>query len=444
MIGIVSLKMSTHAYQHLIDAINESAEPVPGQPNHYQSLLDKIGNARFVLIGEATHGTHEFYQTRIDITRELIQKKDFMAVAIEGDWPDAHRIDSYLQGANSQDDWQHALDDFKRFPTWMWRNTTMPPFIHWLRSYNDKIAKSSEKIGFYGLDLYSLRSSMQAVIDYLLKVDPDAAARARERYACFDHMQPNPNSYGYLANMGIKKSCVEEAVTQLLELQHRAFDHTLNNSPTKHDELFYATQNARLVKNAEKYYRSMFEGAVNSWNVRDQHMVETLNILADHLENRFKKPAKIVIWAHNSHVGDARATEMGEQGEVNIGSLMREQHDMDTYLIGFSTYQGTVTAASDWDEPAECKQVSPGFEGSYEELFHHIKYKKFLLDLHANAKLEHYLHLPRLQRAIGVVYRPETERTSHYFFTRLPYQFDSIIHFDKTKAVQPLETHDAS
>jgi erythromycin esterase-like protein len=238
--------------------------------------------------------------------------------------------------------------------------------------------------------------------------------------------------------MGIRKSCVKEAVEQLIELQHHAFDYIRRDGLITEDEYFYAAQNARLVKNAENYYRTMFEGHASSWNVRDTHMAETLNILADHLENRFGKPAKIIVWAHNSHVGDARATEMGSQGEVNIGQLIREQHDTDVYLIGFSTYQGTVTAASEWDAPAECKDVNPGLEGSYEELFHHVKYGNFLLDLRSNEKLEHYLHIPRLQRAIGVIYQPEMERESHYFFTRLPYQFDSIIHFDQTTAVQPL------
>ena len=280
---------------------------------------------------------------------------------------------------------------------------------------------------------------MQAVINYLSKVDPEAAKQARLRYACFDHVKSDPQTYGYLTSMGIKKSCVQEAIEQLLELQHHAFDYVRQDGLLAEDEYFYATQNARLVKNAENYYRSMFEGHVTSWNVRDKHMAETLSVLADHLENRLEKPAKIIVWAHNSHVGDARATEMGSQGETNIGQLVREQHDHDAYLIGFSTYQGTVTAASEWDAPTKCININPGIEGSYEALFHHIKYRDFLLDLRSNKELEHYLHIPRLQRAIGVIYRPETERESHYFFTRLPYQFDSIIHFDQTTAIEPLD-----
>ena len=428
--------MNKQIYQKLIDTITAAAQPLSESTDKYSSLLDNIGDSRFVLIGEASHGTHEFYQARIEITQQLIEKKGFMAVTIEGDWPDAYRIHRYLQGKGNKDDWQDALSDFKRFPTWMWRNTTLPPFLKWLRDYNDN---SANKIGFYGLDLYSLYSSMQAVINYLSKVDPKAAEQARLRYACFDHIKPDPQTYGYLTSMGIKKSCVKEAIEQLLELQHHAFDYVKQDGLVAEDEYFYATQNARLVKNAENYYRSMFEGHVTSWNVRDRHMAETLSILADHLENRFQKPAKLIVWAHNSHVGDARATEMGLRGEVNIGQLVREQHDTDTYLIGFSTNQGSVTAASEWDAPAECKEINPGTEGSYEELFSHIKYKNFLLNLRSNKEFEHYLHIPRLQRAIGVIYRPETERESHYFFTRLPYQFDSIIHFNKTTAVQPLD-----
>lgn len=431
--------MDTEVYQKLIEMITKAAVPLDMQNKDYSSLLDKIGDARFVLIGEATHGTQEFYQSRIDITQLLIEQKGFMAVAIEGDWPDAYRIHRYLHGAGDKSDWKHALADFKRFPAWMWRNTTMPPFLTWLRDYNDHLPSPAAKIGFYGLDLYSMNTSMEAVINYLETVDPEAAARARSRYACFDHLKSDPQTYGYLTSLGVKPDCIKQAVEQLMELQHHAFAYLQNDGIVAEDEYFFASQNARLVKNAEKYYRSMFEGHIQSWNVRDQHMAETLNILAEHLENRFGRPGKIVVWAHNSHVGDARATEMGTRGEWNIGQLIREQYDTDVYSIGFSTNSGTVTAADDWDCPSKSKLINPGIEGSYEELFHQLKYDNFLLDLRGNKELEHYLQLPRLQRAIGVIYRPDTERESHYYFTRLPYQFDSIIHFDHTQALQPLD-----
>ncbi|WP_133137941.1 erythromycin esterase family protein [Legionella rowbothamii] len=429
--------MNIDAQFKLIEVINEAALPLE-KPTDCSSLMEQIGDARFVMIGEASHGTHEFYQTRIEITQKLIQKKGFMAVAIEGDWPDAHRVYRYIQGRSDVDDNKSALGDFKRFPTWMWRNTTMPPFLKWLREYND-LPSTVNKVGFYGLDLYSINASMQAVINYLTKVDPKAAEQAKKRYACFDHLNVDPQMYGYLTNIRIKKSCIVEVLETLYELQHNAFKFMQNKDERAEDDYFFAAQNARLVKNAEEYYRSMFEGHITSWNIRDNHMVETLNVITDHLEHRFNKPAKIVIWAHNSHLGDARATEMGARGEVNIGQLVREQH-ADTYSIGFSTYDGFVTAATDWDEPAQCKKILPGLPGSYEELFHFVCYKNFILNLVGNEQLEHFLKIPRLQRAIGVIYRPETERLSHYFFTHLPYQFDTIIHFDKTTALQSLES----
>lgn len=431
--------MQTKTYQKLLDLLNTAVEPISKQNNKYSSLLEKIGDARFVLIGEATHGTHEFYQARAEITRQLIENKGFMAVAIEGDWPDAYNVHHYLQGHGNKDEALCALDKFKRFPTWMWRNTALPPFLRWLRQHNDSLTSSLSKVGFYGLDLYSMYGSMQAVIEYLETVDPSAAQLAKLRYACFDHIQNDPQTYGYLTTLGIKKSCIKEAIAQLLELQHKTFEYLRHDGIVAEEEHFFATQNARLIKNAETYYRSMFEGNIKSWNVRDTHMAETLNVIADHIEKRIRKPAKIIVWAHNSHVGDARATEVSEQGEINIGQLIREQYNTDAYLIGFSTYQGFVTAASNWGEVPERKKIIPGFESSYEELFHDLRHKNFLLNLMGKPELEHYLKIPRLQRAIGVIYRPESERLSHYYFTHLPYQFDSMIHFDETTAVVPLD-----
>ncbi|MGC1182350.1 erythromycin esterase family protein [Legionella sp.] len=427
--------MDKDAHQRLITTLDNTIEPLP-ESGQYSSLLESIGDARIVMIGEATHGTQEFYQTRIEITQQLIKEKGFMAVAIEGDWPDAHRVHRFLQARSEDHNAAQSLDDFKRFPTWMWRNITIPPFLKWLREYNDKLP-ALHKVGFYGLDLYSLNTSMKAVVHYLQKVDPQAALEAKNRYACFDHMNVDPQMYAYLTSTRVKKSCIDEVIAELLEIQHQAFKYLNKDGLAAADDYFFASQNARLVKNSEAYYRSMFEGHIASWNIRDRHMVETLNLLADHLEHRFNKPAKIIVWAHNSHVGDARATEMGEQGEVNMGQLVREQHT-NTYSIGFSTYEGFVTAASNWDEPAERKKIVPGFAESYEELFHQLQYKNFILNLIGNEKLEHFLKIPRLQRAIGVIYRPETERLSHYFFTHLPYQFDSVIHMDKTTALQPL------
>lgn len=421
----------------LVEIINEEAILFSSQAKDYDILLDQIGDANIVLIGEATHGTYEFYQTRIEITKKLIEKKGFMAIAIEGEWPACYLVHRYLQGTENKNNVTQALEGFSNFPVWMWRNETLPPFLQWLKNHNDSV-NSNNKVGFYGLDLYSLYSSIQAVINYLLKVDKALAEKAKLRYACFDHMQTNPQIYGYLTNMGIKKSCIAEVVEQLLELQNKTFQGIKKDNVSVSEERFYAIQNARIVKNAEHYYRSMFEGHIVSWNVRDKHMFETLENIALHLEHQRNQSPKMVVWAHNSHIGDARATEMGFQGEVNIGQLIREKYNTNAYLIGFSTYSGSVTAASAWDGPIQLKMVQPGILGSYERLFHDIKYHNFLLNLRDNKILEHYLSTPRLQRAIGVIYQPETERESHYFFSRLPYQFDSIIHFDKTNALKPL------
>lgn len=429
--------MKEDALNKLIEGLNGKIVPLKSQEENYDSVIKQIGNARIVMLGEASHGTHEFYQARIKISERLIKEQGFMAIAIEGDWPDAHCVHRYLQGEGDAGQSEQSLSSFQRFPTWMWCNTTLPPFLHWLRQYNDHLP-AAQKIGFYGLDLYSLNSSMHAVINFLMKIDPEAAQRAKQRYACFDHLNQEPEMYGYLVKAGIKKTCLQEAVGQLIELQHRAFEYLHRNGMAAEDEYFFATQNARLVKNAENYYRSMLEGRVSTWNIRDSHMAETVNVLADHLETRFKRPAKVIIWAHNSHVGDARATEMGERKEFNLGQLVREEYNQHAYSLGFSTYEGTVMAASDWGKTGEKKQINPGMPGSFEELFHLLTHKNFFLNLLDTDKLEHYLNIPRLQRAIGVVYLPETERWSHYFFTHLPYQFDGIIHFDRTSALHPI------
>lgn len=425
--------MISHHPPHLMQAIQNAAIPLALKRNQYHHLLNQIGDARFVLIGEATHGTEEFYQSRIEITQALITEKGFQAVAIEGDWPSAYRVHQYIQGKADND----PLADFKRFPNWMWRNYAVSEFINWLKTYNAALALK-ERIGFYGLDLYSLYDSMQAVIDYLLTVDPEGAHAAKKRYACFDHCQLEPQEYGYLTSTGIKESCLKQVTEQLNEMQLRRQDYIKDEQLEEQEAYFIAQQNARVVKNAENYYRSMFTNHITSWNVRDTHMAETVQILAGYLATRHQQPAKIVIWAHNSHVGDARATEVGERGEINIGQLIREQFP-ETYLIGYSTYEGTVTAASEWGERAECKKVNPGISESYEELFHEVKTPNFMLDVGRDKALQHYFTLSRLERAIGVVYLPTTERISHYYFTQLAKQFDTIIHFDKTTALRPLD-----
>jgi erythromycin esterase-like protein len=342
-----------------------------------------------------------------------------------------------VRGSGSDANADQALSGFKRFPTWMWRNTVVRDFVEWLRQHNRALPANAPRVGFYGLDLYSLYASIEAVLDYLEKVDPEAAARARYRYGCFEHFGEDTQVYGYATGFGLTESCQQDVVNQLVELRHRAADYAQRDGRVAGDEFFQAEQNARLVKNAEEYYRTMFQGRVSSWNLRDCHMAETLDTLLTHLDTQFST-TKAVVWEHNSHLGDARATEMGTRGELNVGQLVRERHGREAMLVGFSTYHGTVTAASDWGAPAERKRVRPGLPGSYEALFHEVGIPRFFLALRGNAAIG--LDEPRLERAIGVIYRPDTERLSHYFEARLSEQFDALVHFDQTRALEPLET----
>ena len=421
----------------VIEAIRPSLHELTGSSRELDPILDLAGDAHFVLLGEASHGTHEFYRLRAEITQRLITEKGFNAVAVEADWPDAYRVNRYVRNMSDDAEPVEALGDFKRFPTWMWRNADVLDFIGWLREHNDQFDRYSKKTGFYGVDLYSLFSSIEAVISFLEKVDPDAARRARERYACFDHFGDDTQMYGYAASIGVSRSCEDDVVTQLMDFRKRVAEYAQRDGRIPPDEAFYAEQNARLVKNAEQYYRSMFGGRVSSWNLRDQHMAETIQALADHLRRQGVDP-RIVVWEHNSHLGDARATEMGKRGELNVGQLMRQRYGDDVRNVGFTTYNGTVTAADDWDGPAERKQVRPALRGSYEALFHEAGVANFLLPLRGNPSAD-VLEETRLERAIGVIYHPHTERQSHYFFASLPHQFDAVIHVDHSRAVEPLE-----
>jgi erythromycin esterase-like protein len=423
----------------LSNTIRGAVHPLTGGARDYDPLLRLIGEARFVLLGEASHGTHEFYRERAQVTKRLIREKGFAAVAVEADWPDAYRVNRYVRGRSDDAGAVEALAGFKRFPTWMWRNADVLDFVGWLREHNDALPTKDAKVGFYGLDLYSLHASIESVLGYLDKVDPEAARAARRRYSCFDHFGEDTQTYGYAAGFGLTESCENEAVSQLVELRRRAAVYASRDGRVAEDEFFTAEQNARLVKNAEEYYRSMFRGRVSSWNLRDRHMAETLDALAEHLERQGAGAAKVVVWEHNSHLGDARATQMGEAGEWNVGQLVRERHAGEAALVGFSTYKGTVTAASDWDAPAERKRVRPALAGSYEALFHEVGVARFLLPLRGGGEVAAGLRGPRLERAIGVIYRPDTERQSHYFYARLPDQFDALLHFDETRAVEPLE-----
>jgi erythromycin esterase-like protein len=418
-------------------SLRDACQPLTGSAGDYDVLLDLIGDASVVLLGEASHGTHEFYRERARITRRLIEEKGFRAVAVEADWPDAYRVNRWVRWVGDDSTAREALGDFQRFPRWMWRNTDVLSFVEWLRRYNERLAPD-RRAGFYGLDLYSLFSSIEAVIGFLEQVDPEAARRARYRYGCFEDFNEDSRAYGYAAEFGLTRSCEDQALQQLLELQRKAADLSQRDGQIPEDEFFHAEQNARLVKNAEEYYRTMFRGRISSWNLRDQHMAETLEALLGHFE-RQRRPAKVVVWEHNSHIGDARATSMGESGEWNVGQLTRERFGDEAFLVGFTTYTGTVTAASDWDEPAERKRVRPGMSGSWEALFHEIGHPTFLLPIRGRTLERSPLDQVRLERAIGVIYRPDTERVSHYFEARLSRQFDALIHCDHTRAVEPLD-----
>jgi erythromycin esterase-like protein len=405
-------------------------------PDGFGPLLEAIGSARLVLIGEATHGTHEFYRARAELTKALILRKGFNVVAVEADWPDAYRVNRWVQQAATDSDAEAALDDFRRFPRWMWRNRDVVEFLDWLHAHDARLPTHT-RTGFYGLDLYSLHASIEAVLLYLHKVDPAAAERARYRYGCFEDFAEDAQSYGYAASVGLSKSCEDDVVAQLVDLRRRAAEYASRDGRIAADEYFFAEQNARLVRNAEEYYRAMFGGRVESWNLRDTHMMETLTALLEHVK-KTSGDARAVIWAHNSHLGDARATQMGEMGELNLGQLVREAHGDESRLIGFTTHTGSVTAASNWDEPAARKRVRPSMPGSYERLFHDVGISQFLLLLGEDDTRE-ALRASRLERAIGVIYRPDTERVSHYFRARLPDQFDAVLHIDETHALEPLE-----
>ncbi len=416
----------------LAHAIATAAEPFDDIGSvQLGALLARIGDARVVLLGEASHGTSEFYRMREKISRELITRKGFNFIAIEGDWPDAARIDHYVRHREyPPSEWTA----FARFPTWMWRNNEVRGFVDWLRGHN-AVLKPEARVAFHGLDLYSLYTSIRAVLDYLDDVDPSSAKVARERYGCLTPWQADPATYGHAALTGSYPTCEDDVAHALMDLlgKHQAY------AARDGERFLDAVQNARLVANAERYYRIMYYGSRASWNLRDGHMFETLQaLLAHHGPN-----SKGIVWAHNSHIGDAAATEMSARGEHNIGQLCRQQFGEQCYAIGFGTDHGTVAAASDWDGPMEIKTVRPAMKNSYELLCHEAGVPRFMLALRDRASAHaRGLMTPRLERAIGVIYRPETERASHYFEAVLPRQFDEYIWFDETQAVTPFKARE--
>ena len=409
-----------------------AAEPLPDIDDPaFATAFDRYADARVVLLGEASHGTSEFYRARAAITRRLIEKHGFEIVAVEADWPDAATIDRHVRLKPHK---AMATPPFSRFPTWMWRNTDVDAFVGWMRQHN-AVRPAQSRAAFYGLDLFNMRASMAAVLEYLDRVDPAAAAEARERYACLTPWNAEPAAYGRAALSEGYAICERPVLSILVGLARHATDYAAHDGET----FFDAAQNARLVVDAEHYYRAMYYGGHESWNVRDRHMFETLDRILT-----LRGPAsKAVVWAHNSHIGDARHTDMGAKyGELNIGQLCRERFGRSAALIGFGTHTGTLMAATNWDEPAEVKTVLPSRPDSYEALCHDTGIGRFMVDLRPgrNEALRNDLRVPRLERYIGVIYRPDTERMSHYTHACLPQQYDGFVWFDETQAVTPIST----
>jgi protein-L-isoaspartate(D-aspartate) O-methyltransferase len=413
--------------------IAECAEPIARiEDAEIDGLLERIGDARVVLLGEATHGTSEFYRMRTRITQQLILRHGFSGVAVEADWPDAAAVDRYVRGLPAR---PRRWVPFTRFPTWMWRNREVQALVEWLRAYHQEAGRS---VSFSGLDLYSMYTSAYEVVRYLDRVDPVAARAARERYGRLTPWQDDPAAYGRAALIGRMRSCEDDVIAMLRELLARRLEYSAQDG----DEFFNAAQNARVVTDAERYYRVMYYGSVASWNLRDQHMFDTLNAILEH-----RGPGtRLVVWEHNSHVGDAAATEMAVRGEHNIGHLCRTAFGDRAYIVGFGTDHGTVAAADDWDEPMQRMRVRPARPDSYERLCHDAQVPAFLLHLRdpVRRELRDELTEPRLERAIGVVYRPASELQSHYFQAVLPLQFDDYVWFDETSAVDPLPVGEAA
>jgi erythromycin esterase-like protein len=429
------MPVTSSAVDAAVAALAHAAEPLPRpEDGAFGASFDRFADKRVVLLGECSHGTSEFYRARAAITRRLVEAHGFSIVAVEADWPDAATIDRWVRHRPPR---PGAEPPFQRFPTWMWRNEEVHAFARWLREHNGAIADPRRRAGFYGLDLYSMGASIRAVLDYLDRVDPDAAQAARERYGCLERWHDDPARYGLAALHSGQRTCEKAVLTQLGELLARRLG-AEGEGEGDGDLFLDAAQNARLVAAAERYYRVMYYRSEASWNLRDTHMFETLG----HLLDARGPSARAVVWAHNSHIGDAAETDMGRQrGEINIGDLCRRRFGDEAALIGMGTHAGTVAAASDWDAPMEVMRVRESRPGSCERLCHDSGIERFLIDLRAgrlDADDRQTLAAPRLQRFIGVIYRPETELQSHYAEVSLAGQFDAYLWFDESRAVTPL------
>jgi erythromycin esterase-like protein len=421
-----------------VAAVRGAAHALSGARGDYDPLMEMIGDARFVLLGEATHGTHEFYRERARITRRLIEEKGFNAVVLEADWPQAHRVSRYVRGEGGDASAEQALGGFKRFPRWMWRNADFRDFVEWLRSHNASARDERAAVGVYGMDLYSVAESANEVVEYLKRTEPEAAKRARRRYGCLVGYGGRTEQYGYDVATGARGPCEKDALAQLQELEGRLAAWHGRAGRVRDEELFSAFQNARVVRHGEAYYRLLYHRQFSTWNLRDRHMATTIGELVRYLDALGGPKAKVVVWAHNSHQGDARMTERGEAGELNVGQLMRQYHGGSTVLVGFTTYTGEVRAASEWGGGDRVMRLRPSLPESYGALFHETGVPNFLLLMRGGGAHAEALARERPERAVGVIYAPATERQSHYFDARLSKQFDAVIHWDTTRAVEPI------
>jgi erythromycin esterase-like protein len=408
-----------------------AARPIEGAPADYDALVKATGDARFVLLGEATHGTHEFYRERARITMRLVREQGARAIVIEGDWPDADRVNRYVRGLGTDRSAQEALSDFADFPRWMWRNAEFRDLVETLRTHNASLPPA-QRVGVYGMDVYNLFGAADAVVGYLDVEDRAAAERARAHYRCFARYRPDPGRYGEAARRP-SQSCQRQAAAVLAEVRARP----IPKDPVAAEARFSALRSAAAVVGAEEYNRAAYAGAL-SWNVRDRHMAASVSDIADHAAALSGAKAKVVVWAHNSHVGDARATDMPLRGELNLGQLLRERFGSAVYLLGFTTYQGTVIAADKWGGPHRVHNLGTAIRDSYAALFHQAGIGNALILLPQDSAVARALRSPRPKREVGVIYARATERQSHYMTSRLAAQFDAVIHLDRTRALTPL------
>jgi erythromycin esterase-like protein len=411
----------------LVRPVRELALPIQG-PHDLDPLLRRIGDARFVLLGEASHGTAEYYSWRAAISERLIREKGFSFIAVEGDWPDCYRVNRYVKGLpGAGASAREVLHAFERWPTWMWANEETVELAEWLRRHNDGLPQD-RRVGFYGLDVYSLWDSLYQVMTYLHRSEPSALPAAWRAFRCFEPYGEDEEKYAR-ATAFVSRSCEREVVDLLAQVRARAPRHPDDGR----EAYFEAEQNALVVKNAESYYRAMIRGGPDSWNIRDRYMADTLDRLVRH----HGPAAKTIVWEHNTHVGDARYTDMAEEGMVNVGQLARQRHEAEkVVLVGFGTYRGGVIAAQGWGEPMRRKPVPPARRGSWEDVLHLAGGDDKLLIF--GSRLDDSLLEPRGHRAIGVVYRPEHEHLGNYVPTVLPRRYDALLYVDQTRALRPL------